>query len=111
MDNKCFLAAIVRRRHAIGDASHPVVEQRRIDEACPDVQGFGEILCKTAKPPGFIGMHGAGEILMQQSLVEVDDTADKFGGENPDTAVIKEVDALRLLVLPRSKDRIIAKVR
>jgi len=27
MDNKGFLAAIVRRRHAIGDAPHPVVEQ------------------------------------------------------------------------------------
>src|SRR5208282_3097350 len=97
---KGFLAAIVRRRHAIGDAPHPVVEQRRIDEACPDVQGSGEILCKTAKPPGFIGMHGAGEILMQQSLIEIDDAADKFGRENPDATVIEEVDTLRLLVLP-----------
>ncbi len=39
---KRFLAAVARWRDAIGDAAHPVVEQGRIDEARPNVQGFDE---------------------------------------------------------------------
>ncbi len=50
MDENGFLAAILPRRHAIGDGAHPIVEQGRVDEARPDVQGFGEIPVRPRKP-------------------------------------------------------------
>jgi hypothetical protein len=49
---KRFLAAVFRRRDAIGYAAHPVVEHRRVNEPGPDVQGFNEVLGQTAKAPG-----------------------------------------------------------
>src|ERR1700720_4710575 len=111
VEAKRFLATVFRWRDAIGDAAHPVIEQGSVNEPRPDVQGFDEILGETAKAPGFIGMHGAGEILVEQSLVKVDDAADEFGGENTDAPIIEEVNAARLLVVSHAEHRIISKAR
>src|ERR1700731_2127922 len=111
VNNKGFLAAILRWRDAICDAPYPVVEEGRVDEPRPNVQGFGEILGETAKAPGFIGMYGAFEIIVQQSLIEIDHAADEFGRENPDATVIEEVDATRFMAFLHPKYRIISEVR
>ncbi len=54
---KSFAAAIFRRRNAVGDGAHPVVEQRRIDETGPDIERLDQVARQIAKSPGFVSMH------------------------------------------------------
>ena len=102
MHLKRLLASILARRDAVGDRAHAIVEQRRIDEARPDVQNLGEIARQAVKTPGLIGVEAAVEIIMQQAFVEFDHAADEFRRENADAAIIEQIDAEGLpdLALP-----------
>src|ERR1700724_2685388 len=79
-----FAPAVFRRLDAIGNAAHAVVEQRRIDEARPDVERVDEIARQPAKTPGFVGVDDEVVVAAQQPVIEIDDAADEFRRENAD---------------------------
>src|SRR5271169_5711770 len=57
MDAERLTAAVFRGLDAISDSAHPVVEERRIDEARPDIQRVDQIARQPAEAPGLIGVH------------------------------------------------------
>src|SRR5262245_1632521 len=95
MHAKGFPAAVFGRFHAIGDGSHPVVEQRAVNETCPDIQGIDQLAVEPLEPPGLVSVHYELVIAAQQSAIEVDHTADKAWRENANTAVIQKIDSPR----------------
>src|SRR5215210_3207873 len=99
--------------HAIGDAAHPIIKQRPIDEARPDVQRPDQLARKAAKSPGFISVHDQLLIAGTQAVIEVHNAGDEFGWENPDAAVVEQVDAERLPLAAAGflEHRIIAEMR
>src|SRR5262245_50096244 len=92
MHAKCFLAAVFGRLNAVGDGSHPVVEQRAIYEARPDIQGIDQLTVEPLETPGLVGVHHEVVIATQQSTIKVDHTADETRWENAYAAVIQEID-------------------
>src|SRR5262245_29242064 len=82
MHAKSFLAPVFGRFHAVGNGSHPVVEQRAIYEACPDIEGIDQLAVEPLESPGLVSVHHEVVIATQQSAIEVDYTADEARWEN-----------------------------
>src|SRR3954451_7905357 len=49
--------AVFGRFHAIGEAAHPIVQQRPVNESRPDVERIDHFPAEPAEAPGLIRMH------------------------------------------------------
>src|SRR5271166_3999947 len=96
MDAERFAAAIFRGSDAIGNGAHAIVEERRVDKARPDVKRVDQVTRKPAEAPGFIGAHDERFVVVQETVIKIDDTAHKFGRKDADATVIEEIDTGRL---------------
>src|SRR6516165_9213404 len=90
---KSFAPAIFGWRDAVGDRAHSVVEQRRIDEARPDIERLDQIARQPAEPPSLVGVHDQVVLAAQQPVIKVDDAAHEFRRENSDATIVKKVDS------------------
>ena len=81
MHAKSFAAAVFRRCNAVGDGAHPIVEQRRIDEARPDIQRVDEVARQVAKTPGLVGVHDQIVFAVQQPVIEITTPRTNFGAK------------------------------
>ena len=52
-----FLAAVFGRLHPVGDGAHAIVEQRAVDEPCPDIERIDQLAVEPLEAPGLVGMH------------------------------------------------------
>ncbi len=48
--------SIFGRLHAIGDAAHPIGQERPIDETRPDIERIDQVAIEPLEAPGLIGM-------------------------------------------------------
>src|SRR5262245_5477068 len=85
-------ATILGGRDAVGDRAHPVLEQRPIDEAGPDVEDVDQLVVESREAPGLIGADDAIAVIVQETAIELDDTADELRGEDADAAEVEKIE-------------------
>src|SRR5262249_22440249 len=68
---------------------------RAIDEPCPNIECVDQLTVEPLKPPGFVRVHHEVVIAMQETAIEVNYALDEAWWENPDAAIVQEVDAGR----------------
>ena len=73
------------------DGSHPILEQRSIDETGPHVQHINRLIIKPSKPPTFIGVNGQVAVLVAQRPVEINHSTHKLWSEKANRAEIHQV--------------------
>src|SRR5579871_1617661 len=74
------------------DAPRPVFQQRAIDEARPPVQHVDGFLVEILEAPGLVGMDRERPVVALQRVIEIDDALDEFRAEDPDAAVVQQID-------------------
>src|SRR5262249_19524621 len=104
-----FAPAIFGRLDPIRYGARAVVEQRAVDEPCPDIERFDQVAVETAKTPGLVGVQDQGIVVLEQPMIEIDHAADEPGRENPNATVVEEVDSPRFAVV--DKRRVVTEVR
>src|SRR5215468_8972560 len=109
MHSERLAPAVLRRLDPIRDGAHAVVEERAVDEPCPNVERFDQVAVEAAKTPGLVGVHDERLIPVEQPVVEIDYPADEPGGENANTAVVEEIDPPRFAI--GHERRVVAEVR
>src|SRR5262249_56078990 len=90
---ECFAPAVFRRLDAVGEAAHPVVQQRSVDETCPDIERVDQFSIEPLEAPGLVSANDEIDVSFQEAMIEIDDTADEFRREDADPAVVQEIDA------------------
>src|SRR5262249_48745494 len=106
---ECFAAAVFGRLDPVREATHPVFQQRPVDEARPDVERSNHFVREIAKTPGLVGVHNEIIVALEKPPVEIDHTANELGGEDADAAVVEQIDAPRPAI--DREDRVIAEMR
>src|SRR5690606_13211664 len=89
VDLERFAATVLSWSRAFGDGPLAIVEQRTIDETCPNVHRFDQLLREALEAPGLVGVNDELLVARQQTRVKVDDALDKWRAERPDTAVVQ----------------------
>src|SRR5262249_3457675 len=72
-----LLAPVLAGRGAIGDFALAVIQQWSVDEARPDVEHIDQFVTKAGKAPRLIGIDDKRALVVQQAVVEIDDTLHK----------------------------------
>src|SRR6476619_7602807 len=88
-------AAVVAGLHAVADAAHPVLHQRPIDEACPDIEDVNQLAREPFETPGLVGVYHPRMVVIAQAVVEIAHAADEARWKDTDAAVVEQVDAGR----------------
>src|SRR3984893_4658908 len=88
-----FAPAVLGRLDAVGEAAHPVVQQRSIDEARPDIERVDQFPIEPLEAPSLVGANDEIGVGSQEPMIEIDHPADEFRWEDADAAVIQEIDA------------------
>src|SRR5262245_19823798 len=82
-----FTPAVFRRLDAVGEAAHPVVQQRSAYETCPDIERVDQFPIEPLEAPGLVGANDEITVSSQEPVIEIDDTADEFRREDADATV------------------------
>src|SRR4029079_3912356 len=85
-----LLPPIFRWLHPVGDRAHAIIEQRPVNEPCPDVERVDQIAREPLETPGLVGVHDQCIVLAQKAPIKIDHAADKARRENPDASVVQE---------------------
>src|SRR5258705_215534 len=93
MDPNRFAPAVLRRLDAVGETAHPIVQQRSIDEARPDIEHVDQFPIEPLETPGLIRVNDEISVSLQEAVIEIDHAADELRGEDADAAVVEEIDA------------------
>ena len=96
---------------AVGKGADAVVDERRIDEARPDVEDVDHLAAEVAEAPGLVGVDDALAVLVLEAVIEVDHPADEARAEHPDAAEIEEIEPGRRLPAVRREHRIVPEMR
>src|SRR5919106_422820 len=86
------LAPLAARIGLLNQA-RPVLEQRRVHERGPKVQGLDHLLAQVFEPPRLVGAHGEVLIAALERPVQVDHALYEARPEHPDAAEVQQVDA------------------
>src|ERR1700746_108064 len=76
--------------HPVGKATHPIVKQRSIDKARPDIQHVDQFPIESLEAPGLIGVYDEIGVLSEQAVVKIDHAADEFRREDANASVVQE---------------------
>ena len=98
---------------AVGDGANAIVERWPANESRPDVHRLNRLAREVLEPPKLIGVDDARGIVGLEREVKLDDAADEARRENPDAAVVEEIDRLDTARLARTRrdDGIVAEMR
>src|SRR5262249_29692074 len=91
-----FAPTVFRRLDAVGDGAHAIIEQRRVNEARPNVQDVDDLAAEPTKAPSLVSMHYEICIALEQPGVEINDAAHELRGKDTDAAIIEQIDPVRL---------------
>src|SRR5262245_48124950 len=95
MHAKGLAPAVFRGLHAVGEAAHPIVQQRPVDETRPDIQNVDQFPIEPLETPGLVGVYDEIGVCFEQAVIEIHHTADEFRREDADASIVQEIDAGR----------------
>src|SRR5947209_11440090 len=117
LDLPHLAAAVSMRRHPVRNRAHAIVEERRIDEAGPDVERVDDLVGELLEAPAAISLDDAVAVVVAQAFIEIDDALHETRREDADATEVEEIDpgrrrsrlAARLLLLV--EDGVVAEMR
>src|SRR3954451_2425275 len=88
-----FAPAVFGGLDAVGQAAHPIVQQRSVDEPSPDIEHVDQFAAEPLEAPRLVSMDDESGVVLEQAMVKIDDAADELRREDANAAVIEQIDA------------------
>src|SRR5260221_6600833 len=88
----CGILAPIDAAVMFVDTTGLVVQQRAIDEMSPAIEHINDVVIQALEAPPLIGGDGEVTIIIEQRIIEIDDTLHEIAFKEADAAKIKQID-------------------